>query len=552
MEDNKITVYHGSKAKFDAFSLEYMGSNATDYGQGIYFTKNKEIALQYASDGYLYTCEIPTAKLLCSDSITMNPAEIEKLIRSIDDKTDFLSNYGDIDYDGYSIVMQRAITNLMEENNSDIDLVGSMCNTSGEYEEILKAANTVLGYDHSVQEYNQFHAPKTQDEVYVVLNPDTISIKEVEVVTEVQKETIEDKSTKVAEESILEEDETLSEYMGDVQNKEVDSDTLVQELERNYKLPEGTRLIADMDGVLFKFDDQITSIDLLYQKGYFANLTPQEKVIEALREIIRQNPGQVYSCSAAVDSPYAIPEKIESLNKYIPELPEEQMLFIKYGSDQSKVDVIPGGVKQGDILLDDFGPNLSQWDDAGGTAVKIVNDINDKTMSWNGHRLHYLSDGLATEIVELANVQTIIEEEENPKQGKMMITIEYSSVNQETIKDDINELTKRMVGIASNENPIDIELSMKMDGREILNREMIHQNDIQKHISQIKEGSQNLFVKIAEDKVRNNLQNDTLEDLKSFDKNIKKYSDLSTLDDSLAENEEGIVVEESISIVWPL
>ncbi|MDQ0362540.1 5' nucleotidase, NT5C type [Breznakia pachnodae] len=540
MGDNKMIVYHGSKAKFDAFSLEYLGLNATAFGQGIYFTENKGIAIQCAEGGYLYTCEILVEKPLSAKSVTMKSEELEKLIKHIDAKDDFLSNYGDVDSDGYSIVMQRAIASLME-NNSDVDLVGDMCNISGDYEEILKSVNTILGYDHSVEEIAE------KDKVYVVLNPDTISIEKMEPVSEVPIEVVEDRPPREVEEKQREKVEVSSGAIDIVETEIVNNH--IHESEGNYKLPEGTRLIADMDGVLFKFDDQITSIDLLYQKGYFANLTPQEKVIEALREIIRQNPGQVYSCSAAVDSPYAIPEKIESLNKHIPELPEEQMLFIKYGSDQSKVDVIPGGVKQGDILLDDYGPNLSQWDDAGGTAVKIVNDINDKTMSWNGHRLHYLSDGLATEIIELANVQTIIEEEENPKPGKMMITIEYSSVNQETIKDDINELTKRMVGIANNENPIDIELSMKMDDREILNREMINQNDIQKHISQIKEGTQNLFVKIAEDKVRDILQNDTLEDLKSFDENIKKYSDLSTLDDSLAENDDVIVVEESISIV---
>lgn len=182
MEENKIIVYHGSSAKFDTFRLDYMGSNATDYGQGIYFSKDKEIALQYAQDGYLYTCEIPLIKPLSSNSITMTPADVEKLIKSIDETTDFLTNYGDVKYDGYSMVMQRAVTNLMEDNKTDIELIDSMCNSSGEYEEILKAVNTTLGYDHSVQIVQE------SEEVYVVLNPDTITIAKVESELDVQVE----------------------------------------------------------------------------------------------------------------------------------------------------------------------------------------------------------------------------------------------------------------------------------------------------------------------------------------------------------------------------
>lgn len=326
------------------------------------------------------------------------------------------------------------------------------------------------------------------------------------------------------------------------------SDSTKKQFKVDYKLSGDARVIADMDGVLFKFDDQLPSLDLLFQKGYFANLKPQEKVVEALRNLIVQNPGQVYICSAAVDSPYAIPEKMESLQRYLPELPKENMLFINYGSDQSKVDVIPGGITKSDILLDDYGPNLSQWDEAGGTAVKIVNDINDKTMSWSGHRLHYLSDGLSGEMVDIAKEMSVTDIDIQPQLGTLKITIEYSSVNQEHIKEEISELTRRMVGVAENVNPINVELSMTMDGKPILHREMLVKEDIQQHISQIKDGSQNLFVKIAEGKIRNSLQNDALEDLKSFDENIKKYNDLSTLNESLAENEEVLILEESISI----
>lgn len=58
----KPSIYHGSPSKFSRFQKATQGK---DYGVGIYFTENKDEALQYIDEekgGYLYTVDLLTSK----------------------------------------------------------------------------------------------------------------------------------------------------------------------------------------------------------------------------------------------------------------------------------------------------------------------------------------------------------------------------------------------------------------------------------------------------------------------------------------------------------
>ena len=49
--------FHGSRSKFDHFSLKYFGqSDAGMWGEGVYFTDQEEVAAQWGN--YLYRCNL--------------------------------------------------------------------------------------------------------------------------------------------------------------------------------------------------------------------------------------------------------------------------------------------------------------------------------------------------------------------------------------------------------------------------------------------------------------------------------------------------------------
>jgi hypothetical protein len=58
----------------------------------------------------------------------------------------------------------------------------------------------------------------------------------------------------------------------------------------------------------------------------------------------------------------------------------------------NKTEFVPGGIREGDVLIDDYNKNLEEWRAAGGTSVKFVNDINDRALigkRWDGERVYF-------------------------------------------------------------------------------------------------------------------------------------------------------------------
>ena len=69
----QITAYHGSRNKFNKFSLKYFGqSDAGMWGKGVYFTDKKEIASNWGN--YIYKC-----KLTFNKPFVVEDGEIEKI-----------------------------------------------------------------------------------------------------------------------------------------------------------------------------------------------------------------------------------------------------------------------------------------------------------------------------------------------------------------------------------------------------------------------------------------------------------------------------------------
>lgn len=159
----------------------------------------------------------------------------------------------------------------------------------------------------------------------------------------------------------------------------------------------------DMDGTLAIYPDK--NEPWWTVPGIFKFLAPQEKVIKAIKRLIAAGQ-EVFILSAYnKDFPNTKAEKDHWLDKYLPEIDKAHRIYTLVG--QKKTDYIPDGVKITDVLLDDYNKNLEAWAAAGGTAIKLLNGLNNRS-SWSGVSVR--ANGTIKEIVDvLQNVEATLE-----------------------------------------------------------------------------------------------------------------------------------------------
>lgn len=162
------------------------------------------------------------------------------------------------------------------------------------------------------------------------------------------------------------------------------------------------RLFVDMDGTLAVFKT-VDTLETLYEQGYFMKLLPQMNVVEAVKLVMEhyKDEVEVFIMSAVLtDSEYALKEKNEWLDKYLPEINHDHRIFPPCGTD--KKEYIPGGVKESDHLMDDYTHNLTLWQPPA-KGIKLLNGINDTHGTWTGDKLDYRKNGaqLAKDIVSI-------------------------------------------------------------------------------------------------------------------------------------------------------
>lgn len=155
VDDNgyPLVVYHGTENEFNEFKSEYMGQTGTALGQGFYFTSNEDDAHGFGNIVKAFYLNI--RKPLSLDELTLTPNEILNLIDAIDkaqceNDPEFgygiLSDFGDVDYEGRNTVLRNATQMLLEEEN-DVELVGGLINASGDYDLVVNVLRKVLGFD---------------------------------------------------------------------------------------------------------------------------------------------------------------------------------------------------------------------------------------------------------------------------------------------------------------------------------------------------------------------------------------------------------------------
>lgn len=162
-----------------------------------------------------------------------------------------------------------------------------------------------------------------------------------------------------------------------------------------------THVFFDMDGTLAVFNKLKTFEDLL-QPGYFKNLIPYQEVVDAAKLLLQNDSLEVFILSAYLtESKTALQEKNEWLDKFLPEVDSYHRIFVPCG--ECKSDYIPTP-DDSDILIDDYTKNLRAWH---GTAIKILNGINNNTNKWEGPLVCNwdFSEAIANCVLEIAGVE---------------------------------------------------------------------------------------------------------------------------------------------------
>lgn len=141
------------------------------------------------------------------------------------------------------------------------------------------------------------------------------------------------------------------------------------------------RIFIDMDGTLARWKEA-SKTDELYEQGYYYNLEPNQKLIDDIKEMIWKGEDIYILSSFLNDSKYALNEKNQWLDKYLPDLIKEKRIFAKYGDNKSGY--IKNGISSTDYLIDDYTKNLIEWKASGGTGIKYLNGINHTKGTWKG------------------------------------------------------------------------------------------------------------------------------------------------------------------------
>lgn len=178
-----------------------------------------------------------------------------------------------------------------------------------------------------------------------------------------------------------------------------------------------------MDGTLCRFHDtEHNYIERMWEQGFYLNLKPFEELVKAVSLCIRRNPDtDFYILSAVLETepPFAADEKRKWLHKYLPQISDDKMIFIPAGADKAQfIDQIDESC----YLIDDYNKNLREWQSSGGTAIKFINDINNRGLGayggekgglWDGRKIKY--NGYPIELCMQIEHYTGIEANERSK-----------------------------------------------------------------------------------------------------------------------------------------
>jgi hypothetical protein len=174
-----LTVYHGTDAIFNIFDYTKIGTQGVSEGAGFYFTNSQDVAKGY---GNPLEVNLSIQKPLAYDAKPFNRSVLQRLIKRVAEIESqvtemgigdgFLSNYGDINYDGFNRVLRDATESMVDEETA-LDQISSIINSGVDIETVNKAVFEVTGYDGVVSK--GFSNEGSEDNtIYVAFFPEQV------------------------------------------------------------------------------------------------------------------------------------------------------------------------------------------------------------------------------------------------------------------------------------------------------------------------------------------------------------------------------------------
>lgn len=170
-----IVVYHGTKTDFDNFDLNKIGLNGLALGPGFYFTDSESVAHGYGDVKSFYLKALnPT---LSNEKKTITKSQVLKIIANLEKvDSDFLSNYGDINYDRRENIIRLAVDDIYNTSESDSDIIGSIINVGMiDRNRVMEIIKAITKKDAFIAKANlASHAAGESDKMYVVISPSQV------------------------------------------------------------------------------------------------------------------------------------------------------------------------------------------------------------------------------------------------------------------------------------------------------------------------------------------------------------------------------------------
>lgn len=176
-------------------------------------------------------------------------------------------------------------------------------------------------------------------------------------------------------------------------------------------------IYIDMDGVIAKWDTE-ASLEDTFEKGYFLNREPDEKMVGFVKKLYKIFPSNICILSSVYVNAHAEREKREWLDKN--GLGELKKIFVPYGNRKESY----AKAEIPSILIDDFSQNLHSWESIPEhTGIKYMNGINGMKGSWKGEKMTFkMSD---RELMEtLLKIVFAVFDEDEKKEDVVPLVVE--------------------------------------------------------------------------------------------------------------------------------
>lgn len=130
------------------------------------------------------------------------------------------------------------------------------------------------------------------------------------------------------------------------------------------------RFVFDLDGTLANFDAS-GGFEKMHNQGFFQSLVPYPNGLE-LVQALYETGSEIFVLTACIATPYCKPEKMAWIEQHLPFVKKENIILIEVGGNKAAefIRATESLIEENDFLFDDYGKNLKDWYEAGGTPIK--------------------------------------------------------------------------------------------------------------------------------------------------------------------------------------